>query len=208
MAWDTTIKGKNENKSDVQIAQILCTRFKIGDTKRSLMFSLGGLYEEDYITLISKSALEKIDRKAIFPERGIKRSRVSPESCGVTFEHIIPIAALYDYFDKNRKCLTDQMILDVIPLLKLAIITNDENEKLEAAKLQSEMPVGWWESENRDPLERYRKAKMGSIWNERFKRLTNFRANKVKQTIDKSDVHPVKIVRSANRKSILKSKKN
>ena len=176
MAWDSTMRFTPENKTDLQMAHIVFSRFTNGDTKDGTKYSLGGLYVHPVTTMVSKKALGILKTKfgnEILAENGIgidyhwvntKFGKVSKE---VTREHVIPIEALYQYFLQKYRVreLSEQTILDFMPKLHIAIIAKEENAKLKERGLNKKMPEGWWETSNHDPLERYRQAGLGdSIW--------------------------------------------
>lgn len=177
MAWDSTMRFAPENKTDSQMAHIVFSRFANGDTKDGTKYSLGGLYVHPVTTMVSKKALRILKNKAgdeIWAEnaKGIDYRRVNADfskkfSEELTREHIIPVEALYQYFLEKYQNheLSEQVILDFMPKLNIALITKEENEKLNAKGLNKKMPDGWWETSNHDPLERYRQAGLDdSIW--------------------------------------------
>lgn len=170
MPWDSTMRGGKSPKTDAELAHIVYSRFNEKDTKAGVKFSLAGLYVYPYITHVSRNALKAI--RDTFPEaivqgRGIDHKKLSPRRANVTFEHVIPVEASYQYLNERAKqgVLTENDIIALMPKLLLAIITTDENKKLTAAGFHSVMPTGWWDSPLRDPLERYRKSGLlDRIW--------------------------------------------
>ena len=173
MAWDETMR--TSGLSDKKMAQVVLSRFESGDTKDGIKFSLGGLYVYPTIGFeyVSKDAIESIKRvnpEAIIDGVGVKYSAIARPSAksrkrgnmNVRLEHIIPVEALYQHLSKLKK-LTVNYIVELMPLLKIAVIKKEEDKKLKV--FNDKMPEGWWESNSKDPLERYRKSGLkDSIW--------------------------------------------
>ena len=178
MSWDSTMR--KEGKPDKEMARIVYCRFCIGDTKEGTKFSLGGLYVHSIVKRVSKEALKRIkdeDPDAVDPGNGVRYNRVKPKAMGVTREHVIPVEELYKHFDRQfRKGeLTVQSILDIMPMLEIAVITKEQNGKFKRKvngmkkSLTRSMPPGWWDSSSRDPFGRYRAAGLDdSIWVKEF----------------------------------------
>jgi len=166
MAWDDTMRIV-EGKSDQELAHIVYSRFANGDTKNGIKYSLGGLYVRRIITRVSKTAWAKIleiNPDAAERGKGVYYNKLEVRKMGITREHVIPVAELFEHFSRRKK-LTEKYICDFIPRLEIALITEKENKKLIAAHLNSAMPAGWWASSKLDPLDRYRAAGLDdSIW--------------------------------------------
>ncbi|MBQ9430575.1 MAG: hypothetical protein IJU44_03385 [Kiritimatiellae bacterium] len=173
MAWDPTMI--KEGKTIAQRAHIVYSRFKEGDTKDGTKYSLGGLYVRKVVSYVSKKALKEI--LSVFPDSlvydndgrrvGIDYGRVTPEKCGVTREHMIPVNEAFQYMNRlfSAGRLTEDTIKAFMPKLHIALITREENSRLSAAHYSRKMPKGWWDSPALNPLERYRAAGLGDdIW--------------------------------------------
>jgi len=170
MAWDSTMRTV-EGKTDQEMAHIVYSRFTNGDTKDGIKYSLGGLYVHPFVTRVSREALEgivRINRQALVSGRGVDYKKLQVKKMGITREHVIPVAELYEHLASMPK-LTEQYILDFIPRLQIALISDAENEKLKKAHLNSAMPQNWWKSPDLDPFDRYRAAGLDdSIWVKNF----------------------------------------
>ena len=169
MAWDTTMRGDKERKSDKQLAHIVYTRFESGDTKDGIKFSLGGLYVREHVGLISKEALKniyRIDPGVEITDKGVAYGVLPVGKMRVTYEHIIPVEALYQHLAQLYRDdkLSERYIVKLIPMLMIAVITTEENKMLRNAGYNETMPTEWsWSM--RDPLMRYRAAGLDdSIW--------------------------------------------
>lgn len=168
MAWDSTMKVL-ERKTNKQMAHIVYTRFMSGDTKDATKYSIGGLYVRSYVKRVSRKALENIKKQNpdAVSKRGVAYKKIRVKAMKITREHTIPIEETYRYFRGmfDAGCLSEEKILGFMPKLFLALITEKENRKLSAAHLSRKMPDGWWDSEELDPLKRYRDAGLGDdIW--------------------------------------------
>lgn len=169
MAWDSTMRIV-EGKTDEEMAHIVYTRFVNGDTKSGTKYSLGGLYVHQFVTKVSKSACQRIlrvDPQAVVQGKGVEYRRLQVRKMGITREHVIPLSALYGFFLKLYKCaeLSEKHILDFMPKLKIALISNEENKQFARVHLTRNMPNGWWENGAVDPFERYRAAGLNDdIW--------------------------------------------
>ena len=173
MAWDSTMI--KEGKTIAERVHIVYSRFTNGDTKDGTKYSLGGLYVRKVTSYVSRNALENILR--VFPDAlvyddnnrriGIEYQKVTPESCGVTREHMIPVAEAYQYFSilHREGRLTEETIKAFMPKLHIAFIKVDENRKFKDVHLTKKMPPNWWNSPALDPLDRYRAAGLGDdMW--------------------------------------------
>ena len=168
MAWDTTLR--KSGKTNESIAHIILSKFECGDTPAGIMFTLGGMYVDEFITKVSKKALKRIKRansKSIIKGKGVKYNSIRPVKMGVTIEHTLPINELYSHFKElfEESRLTEKYIVEFMKNLFVAVITKDENIKLSKAGYNMSMPNGNWKVGCFDPLERYRAAKLpDSIW--------------------------------------------
>ncbi len=173
MSWDPTMRipPRGENpKTDEQMARIVLSRFKSGDTKDGTKYSMGGLSVRPIIRLVSRTALEsirRVDPTFVLPGQGIRYNRLPVERMGITREHVIPVEELYGYFKRlfDQGNLTETTIRTIMPKLEIAVITEEENQNLKDAGLNKRMPPGWWETQDLDPLARYRAAGLDdTIW--------------------------------------------
>ena len=168
MAWDTTLR--KSGKTNESIAHIVLSKFQCGDTPAGIMFTLGGLYVDEFITKVSKEALKRIKRansRSIIKGKGVKYNSIRPVKMGVTIEHTLPINELYSHFKElfEEPRLTEKYIVEFMKNLFVAVITKDENAKLSQAGFAQRMPNENLKTENFDPLERYRAAGLSnSIW--------------------------------------------
>ena len=171
MAWDTSMKALASEEK----VHIVFARFDCPDTNLGIKFSLGGLYVQSVVKHVSVHALTSIHKNlpnAIRSGEGVVYNRVKNlTKLGITMEQVIPVEALFQHFLAlhEKHVLSEQTILDVLPKLEIAIITKEENRKLNAARLSKKMPEGWWNSAALDPFERYRVAGLDdSIWATEF----------------------------------------
>lgn len=80
---------------------------------------------------------------------GIARERWSDST--VTVDHAIPVSILFDPFWHAD---TSDAMRAVIDAYTVAVITRDENDRLNAAGLRQAMPIGWRFGDN--PLARWK----------------------------------------------------
>lgn len=173
MAWDSTMrvaeKGKKK-RTDADLAHIIYSHFKSGDTKDGIKYSIGGLYVDEYVRYVSKEAWKNISAKdpeaVADPSKGVVYSRLKVRNMEVTREHVIPVAVVYDHLKEkyDARLLTEEYILQIMPKLFLAVITHEENKKLSEAGYRSKIPADEWQPFKYDPLSRYEKSELGDIW--------------------------------------------
>ena len=160
-----------EGKTDREMAHIVFSRFSCGDTKDGIKYSLGGLYVHPFVTRVSREALigiGKICPQAIVRGKGVDYKKLQVRKMGITREHVIPVTELYEHLIALPN-LTEQCILDFMAKLEIALISDQENDKLKAAGFHSAMPDGWWDTSGLDPFDRYRAAGLDdSIWIKNF----------------------------------------
>lgn len=189
MAWDTSLRGSVEHRTNHQIAKLIYDLFCCKNTKLGIKYTLGGAYVSSTFGKVSKKALALIRKNAreqkkgwtknCFCDEGVlytefPKSR-KPDKNGrmvidkeqsVTIEHTIPVEALYEELNRRHAngSLTVEYIERLLPKMYVALIRDDENDKLVRARLNSRMPDGWWDTRDLDPMERYRSAGLGDIW--------------------------------------------
>ena len=163
MAWDCTLR--TSGFSDERIANIILTRFTSGDTKSGIKFSLDGAYLGnggiiDYISVDAYNILYNYNKNFIIGNK-VKIGKLSSKNNNLKLrvEHIIPSACAFNYLNdlfKAGKLMDIKPILEILPYLKLAVITHEEDARLNAAKLRQKMPDGWiWDLNNMDIFARY-----------------------------------------------------
>ena len=120
-----------------------------------------------HVSIKALSIIRNNVPNAVIPGKGVDYDYdKSRKGLGIIREHVIPVEALFQYFEELHKkhALTEQTILDFLPKLEIAIITKEENKKFKGG-LSNKMLDGWWESSARDPFDRYRAAGLDdSIW--------------------------------------------
>lgn len=167
MAWDDTM-------DQLKKSHIVYSRFKAGDTKNGIRYSLGGLYVRRVVSYVSNAALRKIKKKA--PKAlaydksgtcvGVYYHRIRPEEFGVRREHMIPISAAYLHLQKlfEGKKLSERYIARLCSKLHIACIADDQDNRLNRKSRQC-APSGWWKMSPANRLKRYRDAGLGDeIW--------------------------------------------
>lgn len=163
MAWDRMLR--DSGFSNERIANIILTKFIIGDTKSSINFSLDGSYLGDggvieYMSINAYNILYNYNKKLIVDNK-VKNGKLSGKlnNLKLRVEHIIPSACAFNYLNdlfKVGKLMDIKPILEIFPYLKLAVITHEEDTRLNAAKLRQKMPDGWiWDLNNMDMFARY-----------------------------------------------------
>lgn len=179
MAWDSTMY--KEKKTDKEMAHIVYSRFKAGDTKDGIKYSLGGLYVRPIVKYVSNAAYEalidyektnKVKSSVIIDGVGLWYDKLTVKKMGITREHMLPVNALYEYFNKlyKEKILNEAYIVSLIKKLHIAIITDKENKILSSKNhLSRKMPNGWWDKDEADILDRYRISGLSDdIWVKKF----------------------------------------
>lgn len=139
MPWNKEIGKKS---LDEQVNQIFCELVN-GFTKQTLVFDIGGCADKGLYTFVSKAAYEKISvdeklRKCLTDE-GIKYcSQLTKQ---LTIEHCVPTDYVYQEL-KKEKTITKRKVKKVLETLKIAVITKEENKRLNEM-FKSIMPNGW-----------------------------------------------------------------
>lgn len=168
MAWDDTTAKKSKK------ARIVYSRFKTGDTKNGIKYSLGGLYVRRIVSYVSNMALGRIKKKSpralAYDDSGaligVYYHKIRPKLSGVRREHMIPISAAYLHLKKlfEEKKLSEDYIVKLCSKLHMSCITEEEDAQLNRKSRQC-ASSGWWKMSSVNRLKRYRDAGLeDKIW--------------------------------------------
>ena len=135
----------------------------LGLSERTLRYFLGGCYlssKKDSVD-ISKKAFDIL--KSNKP-KWVKNGKAYLNSCrlpkGLTIEHMVPVVLIHKYIKSQRDSLSEEDIKNKNEkYFKIAIITKEENDKLNVKGFKDEMP-NLWKLKNGNIYARYEECKI------------------------------------------------
>lgn len=154
--------GKIHELAFCKQAEIICTKFKIGDTKLSQKYSIAGVADRDVHIYVSEAAYEKLKQDArhlLLPDGGISHLG-SYSQWGIRIEHMIPTEVVFRQFEKLHdagRLTIDYVEHTIRDRLFCALITEDEDDRLTDEGWQRRMPDDW-DFDTGDILARYKAA--------------------------------------------------
>ena len=152
MAWTGNFKNASYEERAKFLLSYLKMRPKPFDKKKPLSkgyksvlaYIVGSLCvrkEHRYISKDAKAQLKGISNPNY---NYIYNKKAHPEYKELTNEHTIPVCVIVDYLlDTNNDSWTEESLADFLEKVSgVAIVTMDENKKLNKAKLRYKLPAG------------------------------------------------------------------
>ena len=134
-------------KPERKKAEIILAKFKVGDTKSSKKFSIGGLADKEVYRYVSEEAYRHI--KAHTPKLLIEDGPIGSRGLqhrssygkALRIDHMIPTELVYDWLSKQDSLSLSKVEL-IAKRLNNAIITKDEDKRLSGNGLRADLPKG------------------------------------------------------------------
>lgn len=112
--------------------------------KDVLAFIVGSLVVRSDYRYISEGTKEQLKDTPNPNYNYIYKKKAHPEYENLTSEHTIPVSVIVDYLlDKNNDSWTEERLADFLEKVSgIAVVTDDENKRLDDADLRSKLPDG------------------------------------------------------------------